>query len=300
MTLYKLSRAGLGFSILSIIAGAVVRATGSGNGCGSSWPSCNGQLIPSLNSASEQIEFSHRAISGLLLVITLIIFLKSLSSSVTPPQKRIINYLTFFVLFEALIGAVIVLYEWVGMNSSTPRVAAVPLHLVNTFGLLAMYAILFKVSKNPEIQISDCIDRNFKIATGLFILAGATGSITALADVLFPSESFISGLIEDFDSTSALLTRLRITHPLASTLLSIFLFSESNRFKKQYGIKTFEIKVLVILGVGLGVLNVLSNINLLLSVIHLLTADLLWITYIYKTLEKSSKVPEIPNNSSID
>ena len=206
MTLYKLSRAGLGFSILSIIAGAVVRATGSGNGCGSSWPSCNGQLIPSLNSASEQIEFSHRAISGLLLVITLIIFLKSFSSSVTPPQKRIINYLTFFVLFEALIGAVIVLYEWVGMNSSTPRIAAVPLHLVNTFGLLAMYAILFKVSKNPEIQISDCIDRNFKIATGLFILAGATGSITALADVLFPSESFISGLIEDFDSTSALLT----------------------------------------------------------------------------------------------
>jgi len=38
----------------------------------------------------------------------------------------------------------------------------------------------------------------------------------------------------------------------------------------------------------------------LLSIIHLLTADLLWITYIYKTLEKSTKVLEIPNNSSID
>ena len=90
MTLYKLSRAGLGFSILSIIAGAVVRATGSGNGCGSSWPSCNGQLIPSLNSASEQIEFSHRAISGLLLVITLIIFLKSFSSQLLRHKKGLL------------------------------------------------------------------------------------------------------------------------------------------------------------------------------------------------------------------
>ena len=300
MTLHRLSTTGLLFSILSIIAGAVVRATGSGDGCGSSWPSCNGQIIPSLNSTSEQIEFSHRAISGILLIITLVIFLKSFSQEVTTTQKKVINYLTFFVIFEAIIGAVIVLYEWVGMNSTPPRVAAVPLHLVNTFGLLAMYAILFKVSKNPDIKIKDCIDRNFKIATFMFILTGATGSIAALADVLFPSESFVSGLIEDFDNTSALLTRLRITHPIASTILSIFLFSESSRLEKFFNVRTIEIKALVVLGFGLGVLNVLMNINILLSIIHLLTADLLWITYIYKTLEKSTKVKESVNNSTID
>ena len=300
MTLHRLSTTGLLFSILSIIAGAVVRATGSGDGCGSSWPSCNGQIIPSLNSTSEQIEFSHRAISGILLIITLVIFLKSFSQEVTTTQKKVINYLTFFVIFEAIIGAVIVLYEWVGMNSTPPRVAAVPLHLVNTFGLLAMYAILFKVSKNPDIKIKDCIDRNFKIATFMFILTGATGSIAALADVLFPSESFVSGLIEDFDNTSALLTRLRITHPIASTVLSIFLFSESSRLEKFFNVRTIEIKALVVLGFGLGVLNVLMNINILLSIIHLLTADLLWITYIYKTLEKSAKVKESVNNSTID
>ena len=141
MTLFNLSRSGLILSIFSIIAGAVVRATGSGDGCGSSWPTCNGRVIPSLNSASEQIEFSHRAISGLLLIVTIAIFIKSFNNSVTGLQKKVINYLTFFVILEALIGAVIVLYEWVGMNSSIPRIAAVPLHLVNTFGLLAMYTI---------------------------------------------------------------------------------------------------------------------------------------------------------------
>tara|TARA_B110000914_G_scaffold213083_1_gene214674 strand:- start:1358 stop:2035 length:678 start_codon:yes stop_codon:yes gene_type:complete len=217
------------------------------------------------------------------------IFIKSFKASVTIVQKKVINYLTFFVLFEALIGAVIVLYEWVGLNSSVPRIAAVPLHLVNTFGLLGMYTIIFKLTKNPEIKINNSVDRNFKIIAFLFILTGATGSIAALADVLFPSESFIAGLFEDFDSTSALLTRLRLLHPIASTILSIVLFNESKRLENNFNIKTSQIRILVMAGVTLGFLNVFININIFLSVVHLLIADLLWITYIYKSMEKSSK-----------
>lgn len=289
MTLFNLSRSGLILSIFSIIAGAVVRATGSGDGCGSSWPTCNGRVIPSLNSASEQIEFSHRAISGLLLIVTIAIFIKSFNNSVTGLQKKVINYLTFFVILEALIGAVIVLYEWVGMNSSIPRIAAVPLHLVNTFGLLAMYTIIFKLTQNPEIKISNLIDRKFKIITFLFILTGATGSIAALADVLFPSESFIAGIVEDFDSTSEILTRLRVLHPIVSTVLSFMLFNESKRLEDKFNLKTNQIKILVIIGVTLGVLNVFININIFLSVVHLLVADLLWITYIYTSMQKSYK-----------
>ena len=289
MTLFNLSRSGLILSIFSIIAGAVVRATGSGDGCGSSWPTCNGRVIPSLNSASEQIEFSHRAISGLLLIVTIAIFIKSFNNSVTSLQKKVINYLTFFVILEALIGAVIVLYEWVGMNSSIPRIAAVPLHLVNTFGLLAMYTVIFKLTQNPEIKISNLIDRKFKIITFLFILTGATGSIAALADVLFPSESFIAGIVEDFDSTSEILTRLRVLHPIVSTVLSFVLFNESKRLEDKFNLKTNQIKILVIIGVTLGVLNVFININIFLSVVHLLVADLLWITYIYTSMQKSYK-----------
>ena len=115
-----------------------------------------------------------------------------------------------------------------------------------------------------------------------------------MADVLFPSASFVEGFIEDFDSTSEVLTRLRILHPFVSTILSIFLFLESNRFKKEYGIDSYIIKFLIIVGVILGVLNVFSNIILPLSILHLLLADLLWITYVYKSIKKAVflKVPE--------
>ena len=294
MKLSSLATAGLTTSILSILAGAIVRATGSGDGCGASWPTCNGRVIPSLETSSEIIEFSHRSISGVLLIVTLLLFVKSKDPDTPLLHKKIINYLTFFVLLEAAIGAVIVIYEWVGLNSSLPRIIAVPLHLVNTFALLGFYTLIFYLLRESENKLSNFFDKRIKIAFVLFFLTGATGSITALADVLFPSASFVEGFIEDFDSTSEVLTRLRILHPFVSTILSIFLFSESNRFKKEFAIDTSTIKVLVIVGVILGVLNVVSNIILPLSILHLLLADLLWITYVYKAVEKATllKIPE--------
>ena len=286
MKLISYTKLGIILSILSILAGAFVRATGSGDGCGSTWPTCKGKIIPQLADPSEVIEFSHRSISGILLIVTLIIFIKSRNMSKGTLVRTTVNFLTFFVVFEAAIGAVIVLYEWVGLNSSLPRIIAVPIHLVNTFGLLACYAVLYKVLLNNFKNIKQLWDRRFVFVAFLFLLSGATGSITALADVLFPSASFYEGLMEDFDRTSELLTRLRILHPIVATGLSVALVIESRKIQKDYKIDVKFLQLLVIVAVTLGVLNVLSNIVLLLSIFHLAIADLLWITYIYVSMDK--------------
>ena len=286
MKLISYTKLGIVLSILSILAGAFVRATGSGDGCGSTWPTCKGKIIPQLSDTSEVIEFSHRSVSGILLIVTLIIFIKSRNMSKGSIVRTTVNFLTFFVLFEAAIGAVIVLYEWVGLNSSLPRIIAVPIHLVNTFGLLACYAILYKVLLNNFKNIKQLWDRRFVFIAFLFLLSGATGSITALADVLFPSASFYEGVMEDFDRTSELLTRLRILHPIVATGLSVALIIESRKIQKDYKIDVKFLQLLVIVAVTLGVLNVLSNIVLLLSIFHLAIADLLWITYIYVSMDK--------------
>jgi len=284
--LISYTKLGIVLSILSILAGAFVRATGSGDGCGSTWPTCKGKIIPQLSDTSEVIEFSHRSISGILLIVTLIIFIKSRNMSKGTIVRTTVNFLTFFVVFEAAIGAVIVLYEWVGLNSSLPRIIAVPIHLVNTFGLLACYAALYKVLLNNFKNIKQLWDRRFVFVAFLFLLSGATGSITALADVLFPSASFYEGLMEDFDRTSELLTRLRILHPIVATGLSVALIIESRKIRKDYKIDVKFLQLLVIVAVTLGVLNVLSNIVLLLSIFHLAIADLLWISYIYVSMDK--------------
>ena len=294
MRLLFYTKLGLVLSVLSILAGAFVRATGSGDGCGATWPTCKGRIIPSLSDTSEIIEFSHRGISGILLIVTLYIFVNSRKLEKGSIARRAANYLTFFVLFEALIGAVIVIFEWVGLNSSLPRIVAVPIHLVNTFGLLASYVILFKILENKLDNIKNLWDRNFIIISILFLLTGATGSITALADVLYPSASFIEGFLDDFDRTSEVLTRLRIFHPVVSTILSIALYIESKQLQKRFDINTNFLKFLIFAAVFLGVANVLSNIVLFLSIFHLALADLLWITYIYVSLDKAK------NNLSIN
>ena len=287
MKLNSYAKLGLFLSIVSILAGAFVRATGSGDGCGATWPTCKGRIIPALTDTSELIEFSHRSVSGLLLVVTLIIFLKTRKFQKGSLVKSVTNFLTFFVVFEAVIGAVIVLFEWVGLNSSLPRIVAVPIHLVNTFGLLGCFAILNKILQDDLKEIKLIFNRNFILISSMFLLSGATGSITALADVLFPSASFIEGFLEDFDKTSEILTRLRILHPIISSALSVVLYVYSTRINKKYGVNVKLLKTFVIIAVLLGVLNVISNIVLPLSILHLAIADFLWISYIYVSIDLS-------------
>ena len=116
-------------------------------------------------------------------------------------------------------------------------------------------------------------------------MSGATGSITALADVLFPSASFMEGFLDDFDKTSEILTRLRILHPIISSALSVVLYIYSTRINKKYGVNVKLLKTFVIVAVLLGVFNVISNIVLPLSILHLAIADFLWISYIYVSID---------------
>ena len=287
MKVESYAKAGLLLSIASILAGAFVRATGSGDGCGATWPTCKGKIIPALSDTSELIEFSHRSVSGVLLVVTLIIFAKTRKFQKDSLVRTVTNYLTFFVIFEALIGAVIVIFEWVGLNSSLPRIIAVPIHLVNTFGLLGSYAILYKILQDDLQNIKNMFNKNFLLISSLFLLSGATGSITALADVIFPSASFVEGFLADFDRTSEVLTRLRILHPIISSTLSIVLYVYATGIRKKYNVSVKPLQTLILIAVFLGVINVLSNIVLPLSILHLAIADFLWISYIYVSIDLS-------------
>src|SRR5690348_5628445 len=64
---------------LVLVMGATVTNTGSAEGCGRSWPLCNGQFVPEFT-VSTAIEYSHRAVTGIegLLVVALAIGLLTL------------------------------------------------------------------------------------------------------------------------------------------------------------------------------------------------------------------------------
>ena len=64
------------YNVLVILWGAVVRATGSGAGCGDNWPLCNGDFFPHHPRLATIIEFAHRSMTGVstVLVIGLVVW----------------------------------------------------------------------------------------------------------------------------------------------------------------------------------------------------------------------------------
>src|ERR1035437_7342485 len=64
------------YTVLVILWGALVRASGSGAGCGNHWPLCNGQVIPVSPGFHTIIEFTHRqmTVGATLLVVALLVW----------------------------------------------------------------------------------------------------------------------------------------------------------------------------------------------------------------------------------
>src|SRR5258708_21785902 len=63
----------LGFMVLVVLEGAVVRATSSGGGCGNHWPLCNGVFFPHHPRLTTVIEYTHRSLTGICTALVVVL-----------------------------------------------------------------------------------------------------------------------------------------------------------------------------------------------------------------------------------
>src|SRR6476660_4511606 len=95
-----------------ILWGAYVRASGSGAGCGSHWPLCNGQIVPRSPSLQTLVELTHRVTSGIALIAVLCL---AVWAFIQFPRRHSVRWSALlailFMLSEAAIGAGLVLLE---------------------------------------------------------------------------------------------------------------------------------------------------------------------------------------------
>jgi len=265
------------FNIGVILMGAVVRATGSGAGCGPSWPTCQGELIPELVGATS-IEFAHRALSGvaLVMVLALAIWVWRHTAAHAPARTGATLAVVAIVL-EALIGAMIVLAEWVANDASAARASAVPLHLVNTLFLLgALTLTIFWLSGGGRLDWSmrRGVTRVVIIGGVALVILSATGAITALADTLFPKGG------GDLTSAAHFLTRLRIVHPILAVTAASAGWWVAGRGRLPRGRPARALPILVGLMLVTGALNIALGVPVVIQVIHLALADVLWVAYV--------------------
>jgi heme A synthase len=277
----------VGYNILVILWGAFVRASGSGAGCGSHWPLCNGEVIP-MNPGTERIiEFTHRTMSGVALVLVVGLIVWAFRSYPWGRVRYAALASGFFILTEALLGASLVLFGWVGMDQSVMRVYSMGLHLVNTFLLLAaMTLTAWWASEGNAIQLRGQPARVLALAVALLgvIVVGMSGAVTALGDTLFPAASLAQGIQQDLNPTAHFLVQLRVIHPLIAIgvgaylmFLTVILTNTRVALTRPFAV---ALRLLVAAQWIAGVVNIVLLAPIWMQIAHLLLADLVWLVLI--------------------
>jgi heme a synthase len=278
----------LAYTVGVILWGALVRATGSGAGCGSHWPLCDGEIVPRSPDAEMLIEYSHRVTSGIALLAVVALFVWTFRARPAGhPARRGASWSLFFMLTEAGVGAALVLFQLVADNESMARALFMAIHLLNTFILLAFMALTaWWLSGGAPIVLRGRGPEAFWLAAGALglLLVGASGAIAALGDTLYPAGSLSEALAADLSPTSHLLIRLRVFHPAIAIVVGAALIGWALRTRYRTLPPTSHwataLALLIAVQLVAGFVNVLLLAPVWMQMLHLLIADAIWITFI--------------------
>jgi heme A synthase len=276
------------YNIGVILWGAYVRATGSGAGCGSHWPLCNGVILQRSPSTATLIEYSHRLTSGLALISVIVLLAWTWRARPKGDPGRTGAVLSVvFMLTEAAVGAGLVLFSLVADNASMARALFVAVHLLNTFVLLACIALTaWWVSGGAPIDPRRRRGVLLAVLGGCaaLLLASSSGAVAALGDTLFPQGTLADALRADLSPTSHVLIRLRVFHPMiaAATALALLLgVSRLAQGSRPPAISLARtVAVVAVLQIALGTVNVLLLAPVWMQMVHLLVADVLWVSFV--------------------
>jgi cytochrome c oxidase assembly protein subunit 15 len=274
------------YFIAVILWGTLVRATGSGAGCGNHWPLCNGTVMQHSPRVDTIIEFTHRLTSGISFFSVVALLAWTFAATVRGHLARAAAVASVaFTLLEAVIGALLVKLGLTAQSQSPLRPAYLALHLTNTLLLLAALTLTahFLNRRKGYLRSSIRFVAPFgAVATGVVVMVvGVTGSLAALGDTLFPATSLGSAWAQDFSASSGWLLRWRWTHPAIAVFAGIFLIwilLRASRPNPHWNNRSLSALILALLAIvyTLGVLDVVLLAPLWLQVAHLLAADSLW------------------------
>lgn len=291
----------LALNLAVIVWGGFVRASGSGAGCGAHWPLCNGVVVPQDPKIETLIELGHRLTSGLALIAVVALGIWTLrrfstASAAGRGMRRLAWLAMLFIFGEAALGAGLVLLEYVGQNSSGARAVWMAGHLVNTFLLLAILALLAERSDrgatSEELPVKEVpTGPTAGLATSwmellsftALLFTAMTGAIAALGDTLFPAATLAEGMAQDLSPTAHFLIQLRVLHPMVAIGAGLLWIHLAQKIRSvvpagaRAGSWAKRLLVLVAaqFAVGLATLAFLAPVPL--QLLHLLVADLVWI-----------------------
>ncbi len=274
------------YTVFVIVWGAWVRISHSGDGCGKSWPLCEGALFPKTLQSEVWIEYFHRVTSGLYGLFVLLILILVYRSFKKDSIIRKAALTTFvLMMIEAALGAALVLKGLVGSNATLYRLVVMTLHQINSLLLVGSTVVLYSLLKKSEnFNVKKLFSHKGLLA--LFILIPATGAWAALSNTLFPSEGILQGLAADFNSASPWILKLRIVHPILASSFAIYwsyYFYNLSVESTDQGLKNSSrnLSVFLVVSFLFGGLTLLNLSPIWMKLVHLTLAQGLWIFMVH-------------------
>jgi heme a synthase len=286
----RLAWATLVANLFVILWGAWVRASGSGAGCGNHWPTCNGDVIPQSPTLHTVVEYTHRVSSGLAFILVVILVIAT-RRAFRPGHRARGTAIASLVLIcvEAGIGASLVKFDLVASNASIARGVMLGVHLVNTQFLLTAIVLTAWWAAGNQAFAPERVRRfraAFALAFAGLIAVGMAGAMASLGDTLFPARTLTEGLAQDRNPALSVLLHIRVWHPVLAVITGFGLLVLANRVMLRDSRATVRDAVLrVYLAVAtqwcLGALSLVLLVPVVLQLLHLLTADLVWLAVVW-------------------
>jgi protoheme IX farnesyltransferase len=296
--------------ILATVAwGAVVRATFSGDGCGSHWPLCDGQIIPEFARLEQVFEFSHRVTSGLILPMAIALVVLARRNFEPGHYGRSAAYAVLaLTILEGAIGAGLVLFGLVDTNDSIARAGVMAFHTVSTY-LLASVSLMTALAASGAPKFRWRGQGSLGVALGIALVSlmvlGVSGAVSALGHTLKPHEDVLRAVVAE---NAHWMVRLQPLHPALATGIGLYLALVGLMvLKNRRGPGTAQAVrwMLAALGVQMlcGAVNVWTKAPVAMQAVHLVLADIQFATVVSMgmyafQLTESAPVPSSPSGKS--
>lgn len=275
--------------LLVLVGGSLVTKTGSGLGCGRSWPLCHGQIIPTPLTMDTVIELSHRLVSGSASILVLLLCILSWTMIGHVRETKPLAILSFlFLIAQALLGAAAVVWG----QSAMVLALHFGVSLISFASVVLLTLLIFEVDKKFDAH-SLVLDKKIKFhiyfVTIYSYIVVYTGALVRheRATLACPNFPFCS-------NASLFPTQMQewvqMGHRFAALLLFIWIFYAlllSIREYKQQRIIYFgwsSAFILVSLQALLGILIIYSNGALVITLLHNLVIACLFAVLCYLCL----------------
>jgi protoheme IX farnesyltransferase len=201
-----------------------------------------------------------------------------------PAKKMAVGFLVM-TLFEGLVGRHLVVKGLVTDKDTVERAMWMMAHVVSIFLLLGFnVGAALSTSGVRPIQLKNQGVVGWLLGLGFFgtFLLGISGAISAFGHQVRPD---VEGLSERLQTGAFWASKLAIAHPIGSASIGLFMFLMCGliqHLRPDPFVKNAcrTVIALLVLQMGVGLLNIFMSAPIVMQMIHLVIADLNWISIV--------------------